>query len=344
MTSVVIRASDIRSARTRRRRRARIVVALLAAVTIALFLAALCLGDRTFTPVEVVQVILGERVAGAFPVTQLRLPRAIIAVLAGVAFGMAGVTFQTMLRNPLASPDIIGITSGASAAAVFGITVLGVGGSMLSLLAVVAGLGTALAIYLLASGGGTGMRLVLIGIGVGAMLDALVGWMLLRSDQWDIAAAMRWLTGSLGSAFWPDVAPLALSMLVLVPAILAITRRLDILRLGDETATSIGIPVARTRVTLILVAVALAAVATATTGPIAFVAFLAGPIAFRLIGGGGSLLIPAGLMGAVIVLGADLVSQHLMPFAYPVGVVTGMIGAPYLIYLLIRTNRRGASL
>ena len=344
-TTAVLTASDIRSARTRRRRRARLIIALLVAGATMLFVASLCLGERLFTPAEVLQVLFGQRVEGAFPISQLRLPRAIIAALAGIAFGMAGVTFQTMLRNPLASPDIIGITSGASAAAVFGITVLGVGGSMVSLLAVAAGLGTALAIYLLSSDGGrTGARLVLIGIGVGAMLDAVVGWMLLRAGQWDMAEAMRWLTGSLGSAFWPDVPPLAISMVVLVPAILAITRRLDILQLGDDAATAIGVPVARTRITLILVAVALAGVATATTGPIAFVAFLAGPIAFRLVGGGANLLVPAGLMGAVIVLGADLISQHIMPVAYPVGVVTGMIGAPYLIYLLIRTNRRGASL
>lgn len=342
--TAVLTASDLRAARLRRRRHARVVVGLLAGAVAVLFVTSLCLGTRLFTPVEVVQVLAGEKLEGAFPVTQLRLPRALIAMLAGIAFGMSGVTFQTMLRNPLASPDIIGITSGASAAAVFGITMLGIGGSSLSMLAVAAGLGTALVIHLLSNGPGAGMRLVLIGIGVGAMLDAAVGWMLLRSDRWDIAEAMRWLTGSLGSAFWSDVPPLALSMLVLAPAILAITRRLDILQLGDDAAAAIGVPVARTRVALILVAVALAAVATATTGPIGFVAFLAGPIAFRLVGAGTNLLIPAALVGAVIVLSADLISQHISPIAYPVGVITGIIGAPYLIYLLIRTNRRGASL
>ena len=184
-TTAVLTASDIRSARARRRRRARLVVALLAARRDrALRRLAVPRRPHVHARSRCSRCCSGERVEGAFPVTQLRLPRAIIAALAGIAFGMAGVTFQTMLRNPLASPDIIGITSGASAAAVFGITVLGVGGSMLSLLAVVAGLGTALAIYLLSSDGGrTGTRLVLIGIGVGAMLDAVVGWMLLRAGS-----------------------------------------------------------------------------------------------------------------------------------------------------------------
>jgi iron complex transport system permease protein len=330
----------------RRGRRRAFVVGALAVLLVLVFLVALMVGNTFYPPSDVVGVILGEQVPGAsFTVGTLRLPRAITGALAGIAFGLAGVTFQTMLRNALASPDVIGITSGASAAAVFAITVLGVGGAGVSVLAVVFGLGTAVAIYLLAYRNGlSGARLVLIGIGVGAMLDSVVSYLLLKSSSFEVQAALRWLTGSLGSAFWEGVPPLAVSLVLLLPAILLLTRRLAALQLGDDSATALGVRVDRTRLLLIVVAVALAAVATATTGPIAFVAFLAGPIAARLVGGGTSLLVPAGLVGGLLVLTADLIGQFAFDTSFPVGVVTGAIGAPYLLFLLIRSNRSGGSL
>lgn len=339
-------AARLGAERRRRGRRRGFVVGILAVALVLVFLVTLSVGNTFYSPVEVVRVILGEQVPGAsFTVGTLRLPRAITGLLAGVAFGLAGVTFQTMLRNALASPDVIGITSGASAAAVLAITVLGLGGAGVSVLAVVCGLGTALAIYLLAYRNGlSGARLILIGIGVGAMLDSVVSYLLLKSSSFEVQAAMRWLTGSLGSAFWDGVPPLAISLLVLVPAILLLTRRLTAMQLGDDSATALGVRVDRTRLLLIVVAVALAGVATATTGPIAFVAFLSGPIAARLVGGGRSLLLPAGLVGGLLVLTADLLGQFAFDTSFPVGIVTGAIGAPYLLYLLIRSNRSGGSL
>lgn len=337
-------AQDVRALRRTHGRRRALIISLLVLVVVALFLCSLSWGERSFDLEQLWRIVLGERVEGAFVVRQLRLPRAIVAVLVGCCFGLAGVSFQTLLRNPLASPDIIGITSGASVAAVFGITVLGMGGSALSALAVVAALGTAVLIYLLAVQRSTvGTRLILIGIGVGAFLDAVVSWMLLRTSQWDIPAAMRWLTGSLNSAFWSSVPPLLIGMIILVPVLGVIARHLRVLELGDDTATAVGASAARSRIALIVVAVGLAAIATATTGPIAFVALLSGPIAIRLVRSR-SLLLPAALVGAVIVLGADLVARQLMPVNYPVGVVTGMIGAPFLIALLVRVNRQGVSL
>lgn len=333
-------------ARKRRGRRRAFVMGALAIALLVVFLVTLSVGNTFYSPLEVVRVILGEQVPGAsFTVGTLRLPRAITGLLAGVAFGLAGVTFQTMLRNALASPDVIGITSGASAAAVFAITVLGLGGAGVSVLAVVCGLGTAVAIYLLAYRNGlSGARLILIGIGVGAMLDSVVSYLLLKSNAFEVQAALRWLTGSLNSAFWDGVPPLAISLLVLLPAILLLTRRLTAMQLGDDSATALGVRVDRTRLLLVVVAVALAGVATATTGPIAFVAFLSGPIASRLVGGGRSLLIPAALVGGLLVLTADLLGQFAFDTSFPVGVVTGAIGAPYLLYLLIRSNRSGGSL
>lgn len=331
--------------RRRARRRTGVTIALGMGV-IVVFAASLMIG-QTFYPIdEVVRVILGETVPGAsFTVGELRLPRAVLAVLAGFAFGIAGVTFQTMLRNPLASPDIIGITAGAGAAAVFGIVVLSLGDTAVSMLAVAGGLLTALAIYLLSNKGGfAGTRLILIGIGVAAMLDAAITYILSKAPAYDLQAAMRWLTGSLNGATWSAVLPLALASLVLVPALLSRGRDLNVLRLGDDAAASLGVRLQGTRVTVIVAAVALLAFATAATGPIAFVAFMAGPIAARIVGPGGSLLLPAGLVGALLVQLADLLGQFAFDSRYPVGVVTGVLGAPFLIYLLIRTNRAGGSL
>ncbi|MEU1973251.1 iron chelate uptake ABC transporter family permease subunit [Microbacterium sp. NPDC019599] len=332
--------------RRRRVRSRRSTIAVLAVLTIAVFALSLMIGQTFYSPAEVLQVILGQTVPGAsFTVGELRLPRATLGLLAGFAFGIAGVTFQTMLRNPLASPDIIGINAGASAAAVFGIVLLGLDETAVSFLALGGALLTAAAIYLLSHRGGfAGARLILIGIGVAAMLDSVITYVLSKAAAWDLQTAMQWLTGSLNGATWGAVIPLAIACAVLVPTMLTQSSGLDMLRLGDDTAASLGVNVPRTRILLLVAAVGLLAFATAATGPIAFLAFMAGPIAARLVGPGGSLLVPAGLVGALLVLVADLIGQFAFANRYPVGVVTGVLGAPYLVYLLIRTNRSGGSL
>ncbi len=332
--------------RRRRLRRRVTAVSALAVLIAAVFLLSLMVGNTFYGPGEVLRVIAGEQVTGAsFTVGELRLPRAILGLLAGLAFGMAGVTFQSILRNPLASPDIIGISAGASAAAVIGIILLSLSETLVSLLALGGALVTALVIWLLSHRGGfAGTRLILIGIGVAAMLDSVITYVLSRAAAWDLQEAMRWLTGSLNGASWESVAPVAIAAAVLVPTLVSQTRNLGVLRLGDDTAAGLGVALSRSRLLLIVSAVALLAFATAATGPIAFVAFMAGPIAARIIGPGGSLLIPAGLIGALLVLAADLVGQFAFENRYPVGVITGILGAPYLVYLLIRTNRSGGSL
>ncbi|MET0828643.1 MAG: iron chelate uptake ABC transporter family permease subunit [Microbacterium sp.] len=331
--------------RRARQRKRGTVLAVLGILIALVFAVTLMAGNSFYPPAEVLRVILGETVPGAsFTVGELRLPRATMGLLAGFAFGIAGVTFQTMLRNPLASPDIIGISSGASVAAVFGIVVLALDEAAVSFLAFAGALVTAAAIYLLSNRRGfAGTRLILIGIGVAAMLDSAVTYILSRAAVWDLQSAMQWLTGSLNGATWSAVLPLAAAGAVLAPVLLAQGRGLGMLRLGDDTAASLGVNVGRTRVLLILAAVALLAFATAATGPIAFVAFMAGPIAARLIGSGGSPLLPAGLVGALLVLIADLVGQFAFDSRYPVGVITGALGAPYLVFLLIRINRSGGS-
>lgn len=332
-----------RRARTRRHRT---VVAVLSLLVAALVVVTLCVGERTYTPLEVLRVLLGEQVPGAsFNVGVLRTPRVLTGALVGVAFGTAGAVFQTMLRNALASPDIIGVSAGSSAAAVVAITMFGLSGPALSAVAVVVGLAVAVVIYALSWRGGVhGARLVLIGIAVGAMLQSVIAYAMTRAGIYDANEALRWLTGSLSSAFWATLGPLAGSLAVLVPTLLVLARRLPALQLGDDAAAGLGVAPDRSRLALLVVAVATIAVATAATGPIAFVAFLSGPIAHRLLRGTGRLLVPAGLVGAVLVLGADLVGQHLLPARFPVGVVTGVLGAPYLLWLLARTNRSGGSL
>ncbi|MFJ4963172.1 FecCD family ABC transporter permease [Streptomyces sp. NPDC088729] len=346
---VMTRPASVEAATRRRVRgaaRRRLVVLVLAVLVVAVFTVTLMAGRTFYPPGDVFRVILGEQVPGAsFTVGRLRLPRAVLAAVAGFSFGLAGVTFQTMLRNPLASPDIIGISSGASAAAAIAIVTLSLGEVQVSVLAITAGLGVALLVYSLAFRGGVvGTRLILIGIGISAMLDSITSYVLSRAAEWDLQEAMRWLTGSLNGATWGQAVPALAAASVLTPLLLARSRDLSALQLGDDTAAALGVRVERTRVIVIVAAVGLIAFATAAAGPIAFVAFLSGPIAARIAGAGRSLLVPAGLVGALLVLVADFCGQFAFGERYPVGVVTGVLGAPYLVYLIIRTNRAGGSL
>ncbi len=346
MTVLVSSLDRIVNNRRRRARRHLLVVALLLCLVVAIFALTLSLGQSFTPPVDVIRVLLGENVPGtAFTVGQLRLPRAALSALAGLSFGLGGVAFQIMLRNPLASPDIIGISSGASAAAVFAIVVLSLKGPVVSVLAVVAGLGVALMVYGLSSRNGVaGTRLILVGIGVSAMLESVIAYILSQAPAWSLQEAIRWLTGSVNGAQLGQATPLLLALGIFGGLLLSRARDLEALRLGDDTAAALGVGVSRTRIMIIVAAVGMIASATAVTGPIAFVAFLSGPIAARIVGNNGSILIPAALVGAVLVLAGDYAGQFLLPSRYPVGVVTGALGAPYLIFLIVRVNRIGGSL
>lgn len=337
---------DVTRGRVRNATHRRLVVLTLVVLVVAGFAVTLMAGQTFYPPRDVVRVVLGEQVPGAsFTVGRLRLPRAVLAVVAGFSFGMAGVTFQTMLRNPLASPDIIGISSGASAAAAIAIVTLSLDEIQVSVLAIVAALVVALVVYGLAFRDGVvGTRLILIGIGISAMLDSVTSYVLSRAAEWDLQEAMRWLTGSLNGVSWDQTVPALLALAVLAPVLLSQARNLSAMQLGDDTASALGVRVERTRITVIVAAVCLIAFATAAAGPIAFVAFLSGPIAARLVGGGGSLLVPAGLVGALLVLAADFAGQFAFDTRFPVGVVTGVLGAPYLVYLIVRTHRAGGSI
>lgn len=338
-------SETVRRSRNLYLRRRHALLSVMVTVVLVIFCCTLAFG-QTYIPLStVMRILAGENLPGAgFTVGQLRLPRAILGLVAGMSFGLGGAAFQTLLRNPLASPDIIGITSGASAAAVFAIVILGISGPAASIFAVLAGLAVALLVYGLSYRSGvSGARLILIGIGVSAMLESMIVYILSRAPAFSLQEAMRWLTGSLNGAKLDMAGPLLLALLVFGSVLLMKARDLEVMRTGEDTATALGVHAASTRLLIIVSAVGLIATATAITGPIAFVAFLAGPIAAGLFGRRQSILLPAGLVGATLVLVGDFVGQFLLPGRYPVGVVTGALGAPYLIVLIIRSNRQGAA-
>ncbi|WP_394813415.1 FecCD family ABC transporter permease [Streptomyces johnsoniae] len=334
----------VRAARRAGRGREVLVCALLSVVLVAVFAGTVCFSGRSVAPGEVLQAIGGGgNRATYYLVVELRLPRALTGVLIGLSFGLAGAVFQTLLRNPLASPDVIGISAGASAAAVVASVTLGVGGAAMSLSALGGALLAATLIYLLAwRRGVTGQRLVLIGVGVAAALTSVVSHTMTRSSAVVAQEARVWLTGSLNGRTWEQVGPLLIAVAVLFPLTALAARPLGALQLGDDAASGLGTRVERSRLALIGCAVALTGTATAAAGPVGFVAFVSGPIARQLLGRSTPALVPSALVGAVIVLVADLVAQHgLGPNQFPVGLVTSMIGAPYLLWLLARANRGG---
>lgn len=338
-----ITAREIDQGRRSRVIRWMLTASILAVVGLVLSVLVLVVGNTSYSFDTIFKVLSGEEIAGAsFSIRTLRLPRMLAAVLAGFAFGISGSVFQTLLRNPLASPNIIGITSGSSAAAVFFILVLRQGGTAASAASVAAGLIVTALIYFLSQGGGfSGGKLILIGIGIQAMLNALISYMLQQAASNDVPSAMRWLSGSLNAVKLSDLVPLGLTMILAVPLILLLGRSLSIMELGEQSALTLGVKTNLTRIVIVIAAVCLLAFATVATGPIAFVSFLAGPIAKRLSGSSIPHTLPAGLVGAILVLAGDLIGQNAFAIRLPVGVITGIIGAPYLIYLLIRTYKTG---
>ncbi|WP_239456352.1 FecCD family ABC transporter permease [Nocardioides solisilvae] len=337
------RVAVVRRARRAPRRRRRLVLAGLSVLLLAVFAARVLLGDFTFTVPDFFRILLGAEIPGAtFILMESKLPRAVLGVLVGVAFGVGGAIFQATLRNPLASPDVIGVSLGASASAVVAIVLAGLEGGAVQAAAVLGAVGAAVLVRLVAGPGGT-HHLVLAGIGMAAALLSVVHYVFTRADVWDAQLVLRWLTGSVGAADWPTIRLLALALLVLLPLVARATRALPLLELGEETATGLGAGRHQADLVLLL-AVLLTAVGVAAAGPISFVAFLAGPIA-RLLMGGRTTLVGAALVGAVVVVGADYVADYLLAdINFPTGVVTGALGAPFLLWLLAtgRTGRRVA--
>jgi iron complex transport system permease protein len=335
----------LRGVRRRRTTRALVVTAALALAVFALFVLTMMVGSFRLTAAEVIGSVLhlDDNPSVDFVVRGLRLPTALSGLTVGLALGASGTIFQQLLRNPLASPDFVGVTSGAGLAAVSGIVFLQVGGLAVSGLALAGAITAALGMYVLAwRDGVSGYRFILIGIGVAVFFDGLAGFVLTRAQLFEARQAMHWLTGSVGQASTSELRLLAGALLVLLPAAIVLHRHLRALQLGDDTARALGARTELTRAALLATGVALVALAVSVAGPILFVALIAGPIANRLLGPATGGIVPAALVGGGLLLTADLVAVHLLPTALPTGVVTGAVGAPYLLWLLATTNRQGA--
>ncbi len=322
------------------------VVAVCTALTVAIvvvFLTSLAVGDYSIGVLDVVRTLFGNPPdpLAEFIVNGRRLPRALVALLVGAALGASGAVFQSLSRNPLGSPDVIGFTQGASAGAVFVILVVGGSLAQVALGAIVGGLLTATAVYLLAYKRGVqGFRLILVGIAVGAMLISAVRYMLMRAELIEATGAQVWLTGSLNTRGWNHVVAVGIGMAIIMPVLLGLARPMRIIEMGDDAATGLGVNAERTRIGLLLAATGLAAMAVAAAGPIAFIALSAPHLARRLARAPGTTVGSAALMGALLLGVSDLVAQWVLPHQLPVGVVTVSVGGLYLLWLLAREGRR----
>ena len=329
----------VRRARRRPRRRTALVLGGLGALLVTVFLVRITLGDFVITLPDVVRILGGTEIPGAsYILMESKLPRAVLGLLVGLAFGLGGAIFQTTLRNPLASPDVVGVSVGASAAAVLAIVSFGLSGWPVSVAAVVGAVAVALLVRSQA-GPHAGHRLV--GVALAAALQSVVQYLFTRADEWDTQLVLRWLTGSLNGVDWPTIRLLALVLLPAVPVLVWLAGSTRVAELGPDAAAGLGVPAWRSDL-LLLVAVLLVAVGVAAAGPIAFVSFLAGPIA-RALNGGRTTLVGAALVGAIVVIGADHVAAYVVPDVnFPAGVVTGAVGAPFLLWLLAtgHTSRR----
>ncbi len=312
-------------------------------VLLGLSAVTLTTGDYEISLPDVIRTLFGSGTDQTdFIVNELRLPRLLTAIAVGAAFGVSGAILQSLTRNPLGSPDVVGFTSGASTGALVVILLMDGTSSQVSVGAVAGGLITSVVVYVLAYRGGVaGFRLILVGIGIAFMLDAFNSYLLTRARLQDAVAAQVWLIGSLNGRGWDQLGPVVVALCVFVPIALYLGRRLSTMELGDETAQALGVPVQRTRLVLLLVAVALAATATSAGGPIDFVALAAPQVAKRLTGGSGPGLIPAALVGAVLLVGSDLAAQRVFaPTQLPVGIATSAVGGIYLAWLLAHEWRK----
>ncbi|WP_329369822.1 FecCD family ABC transporter permease [Streptomyces sp. NBC_01483] len=335
--------------------RAFTVVVLLLVAALAASVVLIGTGDFPIPAVDVLKTLVGNGNAGQeFIVNDLRLPRVLVGLLVGASLGLGGALFQSISRNPLGSPDVLGVGQGSTAGALIMIVLFSGSANQVALGALVGGLVTGLAIYLLAWKRGVhGYRLVLVGIGVSAIVTAVNGYLLTKADIVDAARAVVWMTGSLNGRDWAQVWPLLVLCAVLVPFVLGNARGLRMMEMGDDVSYALGVRVERVRLLLMLAAVLLTAGATAAAGPVGFVALTAPQLARRLAlprclkGAGGAPmpgpnLVPSMCMGATLLIVADWASQRAFGAdQLPVGVVTGVLGGLYLLWLLVTERRAG---
>ncbi|WP_435813432.1 FecCD family ABC transporter permease [Streptomyces zhihengii] len=322
--------------------RTAVVCTVLAAVAAALAVLALMTGSYGLSPGQALSALTGRETGFVQElVVEWRLPRVVAALMFGAALGVSGAVFQSLLRNPLADPGIMGFTQGSYTGAL--IVILVVNGTYTQLAggALLGGMATAVAVYLLAYRRGVkGFRLIVVGIAVSAMLDSLNTWLILKADLDDAMGAAAWGAGSLNGVSWNQVAVGGACIAVLLLSAGILSRPLGQMQLGDEVAASQGVRVAPARLGLMLVGVALTATVTAASGPILFVSLVAPQIGRRLARTAGITLAPAAFVGALLCLASDYLAQHVAPTPLPVGIITVVLGGGYLGYLLFTEARR----
>ncbi|MFJ9835108.1 FecCD family ABC transporter permease [Streptomyces sp. NPDC101169] len=324
--------------------RALTVVALLLLAACAAGVALIGTGDARIAAADVLRTLAGDGTAYQdFIVNELRLPRVLVGLLVGASLGLGGALFQAVSRNPLGSPDVLGLSQGSTAGALVVIVLMSGSAAQVTAGALAGGLVTGFAIYLLAWKQGVhGYRLVLVGIGVSAIVTAVNGYLLTKADLVDATRAVVWMTGSLNGRDWEQVWPLLWLCAVLVPLVLAHARGLRMMEMGDDVANALGVRVQRVRLVLMVSAVLLTAAATAAAGPVSFVALTAPQLARRLTRSPGPNLLPSLCMGAALLVTADWAAQRAFGAdQLPVGVVTGVLGGCYLLWLLVAERRAG---
>lgn len=327
------------------------IITTLFIITIALMIISLGIGQLKIWPQDVVKAIFGQgEKLHNLTVQNFRGPRIVLAVLAGAALAMSGAILQGIIRNPLASPDIIGITAGAALSTVGFLTIfsdrsnaLTVSIQWLPLASLIGAILMGVLVYLLAltRSGIKPLKLVLIGVGLSAAVDAVTTMLMNFGPIYTAARANIWLTGSVNGAQWSEIRTIMPWFIILTVLLLLLTTKLNIQELGDDLATNVGARVQRDRLFLLIISTALAGGAVAFAGGIGFVGLMAPHIARRLVGSVYSSLIPVSAMiGGIIVLVADLIGRTLFaPLEVPAGVFTSLIGAPYFIYLLFKARR-----
>ncbi|HEY1843384.1 MAG TPA: iron-enterobactin ABC transporter permease [Buttiauxella sp.] len=319
------------------------ICALLITLSAALGVWSLGSGAVPLSAGQVLDALLGFAPRNiSLVVVEWRLPRVLMALLIGAALGVSGAIFQSLMRNPLGSPDVMGFNTGAWTGVLIAMVLFGQQHTAIAAAAMIGGVATSLVVWLFAWRNGIEtFRLIIIGIGVRAMLVAFNTWLLLHASLETALSAGLWNAGSLNGLTWAKTIPSAPLMLLALVAGALLVRRMRLLEMGDDSACALGVSVERSRLWLMLIGVILTAAATALAGPISFIALVAPHIARRLSGTSRWGLLQAALCGATLLLLADLCAQRLfMPYQLPVGVVTVSIGGLYLIALLIQESRK----
>lgn len=326
----------------RLRRRTLITCAALSLACLAVVVLSLASGDYALSPVEIIRALAGQGdEMQTMIVVQWRLPRALLALLLGACLGISGAIFQSLTRNPLGSPDVIGFSAGAHTGALVSILILSGGYVETASGALVGGLATATAVYLLTYRSGIeGFRLIVVGIAIAAMLSAANVWMIRRADLQIAMSAATWAAGSLNGLGFDRLVPTAIAALPLLMAATALSRPMRQLELGDDAAIASGVRADPARLALVAIGVALVAVVTAAAGPIAFVALAAPQLARRMAATAGTTMLTSALVGGLLLLAADWCAQHAFGLQMPVGIMTFNIGGLYFLWLLIREGRK----